>query len=152
MAGEEDDSGIDENLSSHEQIDQIYINAIEALYAQARMFKNDYLKSLRKNPEDDPEFQRKFWDLPEHILDSWRKNRKEVLEAERELALHSYEAADTLLEEYKNQLAERTRFKIAYLRQYGTDQFDIDPDKPAWEQITVEEIVDDFWNNQVGRN
>lgn len=152
MVGE--DSGIGEDLSAHEEIDQLYVDTIENLYDQAQRLIDNYFEQIRKGPEQYFDFVEEFGDFTklDEITELWNRKRERALKVQRELAISSLRAVHNLLEEYRNQLAERRRFKIAYLRQYGADQFDIDPDESILEQVTVNEIVEDFWNNQVGRN
>ena len=60
-----------------------------------------------------------------------------------------YESAIESVEQYIEAIREDAMFKFQYLRKYGTEGFDLDPEGgPLWEQITMDDILRDFFENQ----
>lgn len=143
------------------EIEETILDMALSSFERASELNQKYLEKVR-NPYDDPrDMLEGYKDLymktgetldPELFQEIWSTGREsaEDLKSMRDLYL---EMAESTLEDYIELKEDRADFKQQYVDWFGVDGFDLDPEEGSVDQqVTMEDILDDFLANQLNRN
>ncbi len=134
-------------------------NALEC-YEKAEDLNDRYIKGSKSSYSDPAEMVRAYSNFVEksgQVVDP--EDFFDLLDVgdssqEYEFARDQYlELAESVLEDYIDLKEKKLQAKKVYLRHFGTDDFDVDPNKgPVLKQVTTQEIISHFFDKQAKTN
>lgn len=139
--------------------EELYLDDVPMYREMAHELIQDSIELARTTSQDSLEYMRELTteiddlEIVEQLGEQWVRGRYERINQGIETARALYEFTHESVEQYIEAVREDAMFKLQYLRKYGVDGFDIDPEgEPLWDQISMDDILRDFFENQVDQD